>query len=120
MPRPRKGRRVCEMPSFSRFGPLDGLPGGGGPVVMTVDEYETLRLIDLEDHTQEECAGQMGVARTTVQGIYESARRKVAHALVGGRPLLISGGEIRLCDGSGPLCAQRCRRMRRGGQGRDR
>ena len=41
---------------------------------MTVDEYEAIRLIDLLGFTQEECAKQMSVARTTVQGIYAEAR----------------------------------------------
>ncbi len=76
MPRPRKCRRVCAMPKSSHFGPLNG--SCCGEVVMTVDEYETLRLIDLAGYTQEECAAQMGVARTTVQGVYNDARRKVA------------------------------------------
>ena len=83
MPRPRKCRRVCAMPKSSRFGPLNG--SCCGEVVMTVDEYETLRLIDLAGYTQEECAAQMGVARTTVQGVYNDARRKVAESLVDGR-----------------------------------
>ena len=45
----------------------------------------------------------MEVARTTVQQIYTSARRKLADALVDARPLKIGGGEYRLCDGS-PHC----------------
>ncbi len=59
---------------------------------MTVDEYETLRLLDDEGLTQEACAARMNVARTTVTAIYDSARKKVAEALVHGKRLLITGG----------------------------
>ena len=58
--------------SLQKIGPLDGAPAEN--VVLAVDEYETIRLIDLLGLTQEECAGQMGVARTTVQALYEAAR----------------------------------------------
>jgi predicted DNA-binding protein (UPF0251 family) len=73
-------------------------------VTMTVDEYETIRLIDLEGFTQEECAKQMNVARTTVQGIYDNARKKLADSLVHGKVLLIEGGEYILCDGLEETC----------------
>lgn len=96
MPRPTKWRKVCYMPNNTVFGPMDK-KSGLEPINMTVDEYETIRLIDLEGMTQEECAERMTVARTTVQRIYTSARQKLAKSLVNGNVLMIEGGEYRLC-----------------------
>ena len=62
MPRPCKQRRVCGHPPCGRFGPAG--QDAGPEVVMGVDEFEAIRLIDLEGLTQEECAAQMNVART--------------------------------------------------------
>lgn len=104
MPRPRKWRKVCCLPDSSRFGPLDSPADAVNAVNMTVDEYETIRLIDLEGFTQEECANQMNISRTTVQGIYDEARKKLAESLVNGKVLWIEGGEYQLCDGSGKGC----------------
>lgn len=104
MPRPRKWRKVCCLPESERFGPLDRMGSAAEYVNMRVDEYETIRLIDLEGLTQEECALQMNIARTTVQGIYNEARKKLAESLVNGKVLFIGGGEYRLCDGSGDVC----------------
>jgi len=82
---------------------------------MTVDEFETIRLIDLDGLTQEECANQMNISRTTVQGIYDQARRKLAESLVNGKVLWIEGGEYQLCDGRGNGCGRAgCRRHRCG------
>ena len=103
MPRPCKRRRVCALPERPNFGPV-----GEGPVrqsvPMTVDEFETIRIIDLEGLTQESCAGQMEVSRATVQAIYGSARHKLAQALVQGRELVIGGGDFVLCTGEGQGC----------------
>lgn len=71
---------------------------------MTVDEYETIRLIDLEGFTQEESAEQMNIARTTVQRIYNDARKKLAESLVNGKMLMIEGGDYKLCDGIEESC----------------
>lgn len=110
MARPMKWRRVCCLPESKRFGPLDLKVNDEHYVNMTVDEYETIRLIDLEGFTQEECAAQMNVARTTVQGIYIEARKKLAESLVNGKLLLIDGGEYKLCEGMPTGCGRGCRR----------
>ena len=57
-------RKVCRLPRYAYFGPN---PSATKTVVLSIDEYETIRLMDLEGLTQQECAKQMDVARTTVQ-----------------------------------------------------
>lgn len=113
MPRPKKWRNVCCLPDNERFGPLNST-GQESFVIMSVDEYETIRLIDLEEMKQEECAEKMNVARTTVQGIYDTARKKLADSLVNGKVLIIKGGEYMLCDGLGKQCGKGCRRHMHG------
>ena len=103
MPRPRKCRKVCCLPKVSEFMPACGA-SEENCVVMTVDEYETIRLIDRKNFSQEECGKYMHIARTTVQQIYDSARKKLAEVVVDGRALRIEGGEYRLCDGTEQVC----------------
>ncbi|HEY5557068.1 DUF134 domain-containing protein [Acetobacterium sp.] len=104
MPRPRKWRNVCCLPESNLFGPLNAPNSDNEIITMTVEEYETIRLIDLERFTQEECASQMKIARTTVQGMYNDARKKLAESLVNGRVLRIEGGNYRLCDSLEKSC----------------
>lgn len=108
MARPRKCRKVCCLPECSRFGPLDSMVDEEQYVTMTVDEYETIRLIDLEGLTQEECSNQMNVARTTVQSIYNDARKKIAESVVNGKVLKIEGGDYQLCDRNVRPCGKEC------------
>ncbi|WP_045573014.1 DUF134 domain-containing protein [Desulfosporosinus sp. I2] len=117
MPRPRKWRKVCCLPESNRFGPLNAEINQEHFVTMSIDEYETIRLIDLEGFTQEECADQMHIARTTVQRIYNDARRKLAESLVKGKVLRIEGGDYKLCDGQEKTCGcGGCRRHRCGSE----
>lgn len=97
MPRPRKYRKVCCLPKVNEFGPLN-VKEQNNYVTMTVEEYETIRLMDLENLSQEETAERMGVARSTIQRIYEEARRKIADFIVNGKTLKIEGGDYRVCD----------------------
>jgi len=115
MPRPRKWRKVCCLPESNRFGPLNSPINQEHFVTMTVDEYESIRLIDLQGFTQEECAEQMNIARTTVQRIYNDARKKLAETLVNGKVLRIEGGDYKLCDGQEQSCGcGGCRKHRCG------
>lgn len=113
MPRPLKWRKVCCLPQSNKFGPLDKPDNLENPEIseefinMTVDEYETIRLIDLEGLNQEQCSKQMNVARTTIQSIYSEARKKLAESLVNGKTLIIGGGEYKLCEGN--CCGHSCR-----------
>ena len=81
MPRPMKCRKVCQMPGTREFHPAGDSPRREA-VVLTVDEYEAIRLIDRQGFSQEECSAYMQVARSTVQAIYNSARKKLAEVLV--------------------------------------
>ena len=96
MPRKQRCRWIEGYPDHWEFSPEE--VSNKEPVVMTLDEFETIRLLDREGLTQEQCAEKMGIARTTVTAIYESARRKVAEALIDGKQLLIRGGNYRLND----------------------
>lgn len=113
MPRPKKCRKVCQMPQTRAFLPA-GEVSPDETVILTVDEYEAIRLIDKEGFSQEECSAYMQVARTTVQLIYNSARKKLAEVLVDGLPLRIEGGDYQLCDGREKDCGcGGCRKHRR-------
>ena len=61
----------------------------------------------------ENLAYQMDISRSTVQEIYESARRKIAACLVHGKPLHITGGNYRICGGQEAAHCGRCCRMQR-------
>ena len=83
-------RRIDQLPVYRSFSPDD--IRADNRVVMTVDEYEVIRLLDHEGLNQEECAFKMNISRTTVTAIYENARRKMSEMLVEGKQLLIAGG----------------------------
>lgn len=104
MPRPKKWRKVCRLPNCSEFRPVRPGMDSERAIILSVDEYETIRLIDHENFTQAQCVEFMDVARTTVQDVYGSARRKIAAALVNAAPLRIEGGSYQICGGQEESC----------------
>ena len=105
MPRKQRCRWIDSYPDHWSFSPAE--PSESGPVVMSLDEYEAIRLLDHLGLTQEACAARMGVARTTVTAIYDSARKKLADVLVNGKTLQIRGGSYRLAVHPGESMMQK-------------
>lgn len=83
MSRPQKCRRVCSEPQFLLFSP-NGVEQPEENVI-SVDEYEVIRLVDYEKKSHEQCAAIMNVSRTTVTDIYDRARYKIAECIVQGK-----------------------------------
>lgn len=126
MARPVRRRRICFEPKYSQFIPdrreygkshtkengEENKEQNREQVLLTIDEFEAIRLIDHEKKTHEQCARQMAVSRTTVTEIYERARGKLADCIVNGKTLCISGGNYVLCDGSAwKSCGKNCRKI---------
>lgn len=93
--RRKKLREIGALPQNLGFRPINDTEGKRS-IILTVDEYEAIRLVDKEGVSQAECGVYMNVSRATAQRIYASARRKLADALVDGLPLMIEGGDYQL------------------------
>lgn len=91
--RKEKTRQVGTIPEYTDFNP-EGI-SNGEEIILSVDEFEVIRLIDLVHLSQDQASEKMNVARTTITAIYERARTKLADALVNGKRLRIEGGNIR-------------------------
>ena len=98
--RRRRGRRgriptpvfIGQDPKAKTFKALPD--GGDDAVVLEPSELEVIRLVDLEDLSQEEAGERMGVSRGTIWRLLQSARRKTSLALTDGRTILISGNHL--------------------------
>ena len=98
MARPRNCRRVGSIPESNYFKPR-GIPLAMlEDVILTVDEFEAIRLADLESLYQEQAAQKMNVSRQTFGRIIESAHKRVAEALVKGKALRIEGGAFEMAS----------------------
>jgi predicted DNA-binding protein (UPF0251 family) len=91
-------RRVSVAPEVTYFKPR-GIPAAIlEEVNLTVDEAEAIRLKDLEGMDQETCADSMRVSRTTFARVLESARQKIADALLNGKAIRIGGGNFEMAQ----------------------
>lgn len=96
MPRPHKRRFVRAEPGVTHYKPR-GIPIGTlEEVVLSLDEFEALRVTDHLGLPQKEAAQQMKVSQPTLHRVLRTARQKVANALVTGKALRIHGGPYEL------------------------
>ncbi len=96
MARMKSLRIMRELPTVKGFRPLWMRTNYRSAIVMPLEEYEAIRLVDYEKMTHEEASQSMGVSRPTLTRIYEQARIKLSTALVEGRTFLIEGGEVKI------------------------
>lgn len=89
MPRPRIPRAVCGYPLNSCFKPNGVAMSELEQVSLGVDEFEALRLVDLQGMQQQQAAQQMQVSRQTFANILKSARLKVVDCLTQGKALMM-------------------------------
>ena len=96
MPRPRRRRWVGRKPDFDFFKPL-GVPMRElEEVILAVEEYEAIRLADLEGMAQSRAAEHMGVSQPTFNRILSSARKKLSDAIINGKAIKVEGGHYAL------------------------
>ena len=94
MPRRKRSRRI-QVPPVIKGMSVYGIRGRkSNGVILRIEEYEAIRLLDYQNLTQEQAAVHMNVSRPTITRIYEEARNKVATAFVEGRDLIFRGGDI--------------------------
>ncbi|HEY86801.1 MAG TPA: DUF134 domain-containing protein [Dehalococcoidia bacterium] len=93
-----KWRRVAFMPEITYFKPAGILARLLDEVCLSVEEVEAIRLKDLEELEQEECAERMHISRPTFHRVLVAARQKVADALLNGRAIRIEGGNFEMAS----------------------
>lgn len=94
MARPEKNRNVLAPPSFSNFKPVGRRLADSQRVLLTLDEYEALRLADYDGLEHSEAAEKMQISRPTFTRLITKARQKTAEFIVEGKALQIDGGAV--------------------------
>jgi len=89
MPRPRLRRRVRFSPQVDHFKPR-GVPISKLEIArLSLEEVEALRLKNIENLSQIECAREMNTSQSTFQRIINSAYKKISKAIIEGKAIEI-------------------------------
>lgn len=90
--RPKKTRWIKCMPGERCFKPMCRPMNRLKAVSLTLDEFEAVRLADLERLKQVDAARRLKISRPTFSRIVSSARNKIAEGLVNIKAIRIEGG----------------------------
>ncbi len=104
MPRPRRCRRVEQQPEYTMFKPAGVKARELKESIITIDEYEAVRLKDLKGLGQEAAASKMNISQPTFNRLLTSARKKIADAIINGKSILIKGGNFNIEKTSKCVC----------------
>ncbi|MGQ4910972.1 MAG: DUF134 domain-containing protein [Candidatus Thorarchaeota archaeon] len=108
MPRKKRRRTVTKEPPVSVYKPA-GIPAKDlEEILVSIDEFEAIKLADFEGLSQRDASAVMGVSQPTFNRILSAGRSKVAEGLVQGCVLRIEGGRYMLADGTGQLECMDC------------
>ena len=94
MARPEKNRNVLMPPSFNNFKPVGIKMTNMEQILLTLDEYEALRLADYDGLEHSEAAEKMNISRPTFTRLITKTRQKIAEFIVEGKALQIEGGSV--------------------------
>jgi len=109
MGRPKK-RRCCRRYSADRVYKPQGIPLRHLPTTqISLDQFEGLRLCDVEQLEQEEAGRRMGVSRGTIQRMLYDARKKIVEATIENHAILINVQQSEACDVGMYPDEQQCR-----------
>jgi predicted DNA-binding protein (UPF0251 family) len=89
-------RKVGFLPQITYFKPSGVSSANLEEERITVEEAEAIRLKDLEELELEDCAYRMNISRTTFSRILNSARKRIADALLSGKAIRIEGGNFKM------------------------
>jgi predicted DNA-binding protein (UPF0251 family) len=89
--RPKKYRIIGKDPKITQFSPR-GKPGRPDEVVLSMDQFEAVRLIDMHGKSQKDASRLMRISQQTVSRILKGARKALADAVVNGKIIRIHGG----------------------------
>ena len=89
MPRPCKQRRIRGSPNSSYFKPAGIRTRDIEEIVLSPAEFEALRLKDVEELDQKECAKKMEISQPTFHRLITTARKKTSDAIINGKAIRI-------------------------------
>ena len=101
MPRPRIRRRISFMPEVTYFKPAGITMASLNETILTVDEYEAIKLVDLEGIAQNKAGKKMKISQPTLSRLLKSARKKLSDAIINGKAIKIKGGTYKMVQPRG-------------------